>query len=80
MKEIDDYNKFAMGKKNLTLIAIGFAIIVLGFILMMGSPSTETAYNPDIFSFKRIILGPGIALGGFVFVIIGILFKKRKAE
>ena len=74
------YNKFALGKKNLVFIAIGFAIIVLGFILIMGSPSTEAAYNPDIFSFRRIILGPGVSLGGFIFVIFGILYKKRKTE
>lgn len=80
MKKIDVYNKFALGKQNLVLIAVGFAIIVLGFILMMGSPSTEAAYNPDIFSFRRIVLGPGVSLGGFIFVIFGILYKKRKAE
>jgi len=80
MKKNDVYNKFALGKQNLVLIAIGFAIIVLGFILMMGSPSTEAAYNPDIFSFRRIVLGPGVSLGGFIFVIFGILYKKRKAE
>lgn len=80
MKKIDVYNKFALGKQNLVLIAVGFAIIVFGFILMMGSPSTEAAYNPDIFSFRRIVLGPGVSLGGFIFVIFGILYKKRKAE
>lgn len=80
MKKIDVYNKFALGKQNLVLIAVGFAIIVFGFILMMGSPSTEAAYNPDIFSFRRIVLGPGVSLGGFIFVIFGILYKKRKSE
>lgn len=78
MENNDAYEKFALGKQNLILIAIGFAIIVLGFILMMGAPSTETAYNPDIFSFRRTVLGPGVALGGFIFVIIGILFRKNK--
>jgi len=80
MQKNDDYDKFALGKQNLVLIAIGFAIVILGFILMMGSPSGETVYNPDIFSFRRIVLGPGIALGGFIFVIFGILYKKKKSE
>jgi hypothetical protein len=70
--------KFAFGKQNLVLIGIGVVIIILGFILMMGAPSGET-YNPDIFSFKRIVLAPGVALFGFLFVIFGIL-KKDKGE
>jgi len=80
MEKNDELSKFALGKKNLLLIAIGFGLVVLGFILMMGSPSTEAAYNPDIFSFRRIILGPGVALGGFLFVIFGILYKKKISE
>jgi hypothetical protein len=60
------------------LIGIGVVIIILGFILMMGAPSGET-YNPDIFSFRRIVLAPGVALFGFLFVIFGIL-KKDKGE
>jgi hypothetical protein len=70
--------KFALGKQNLVLIGAGVVIIILGFILMMGAPSGET-YNPDIFSFRRIVLAPGVALFGFLFVIFGIL-KKDKGE
>lgn len=80
MQKQDAYNKFALGKQNLILIAIGFAIVVLGFILMTGEPSQETVYNPDIFSFRRIVLGPGLSLFGFLFVIFGILFKKKNKE
>lgn len=70
-------NKFALSKQNIVLIGIGVVIIVLGFILMTGDPSTETAYNPDIFSTKRIVIGPGISLFGFLFVIFGILKKDK---
>lgn len=77
--QIDMDKKFALSKQNIVLIGIGFIIIVVGFILMMGKPSVESAYNPDIFSFRRIILAPGISLFGFLFVIFGIL-KKDKHE
>lgn len=68
---------FALGKQNLILIAIGVAIVVVGFLLMMGAPSSQTAYNPDIFSFRRIVLAPGVALFGFIFVIFGIVKKSK---
>ena len=67
--------KFALSKQNVVLTGIGFGIIVLGFLLMMGAPSTEKAYNPDIFSFRRIVLAPGISFFGFIFVLYGILKK-----
>lgn len=70
---------FALGKQNLMLIGIGVAIVVLGFLLMMGAPSGQTEFNPDIFSFRRIVLAPGIALLGFIFVIFGILKKSKDA-
>ncbi|MCK9311934.1 MAG: DUF3098 domain-containing protein [Bacteroidales bacterium] len=70
-------NKLALGKQNLILIGIGMLLVVIGFILMTGVPSEEAAYNPDIFSFRRIVLGPGVSLFGFLFVIFGILKKDK---
>ncbi len=54
-------------------------IVILGLALMAGAPSADT-YNPDIFSFRRITLGPMISLLGFVLMIFAILFKGKKKE
>jgi len=71
---------FALGKENYRLMAIGFAIIVLGFILMSGGGSDDpNVFNPEIFSFRRITLAPIILLFGFVFEIYAIM-KKPKSE
>lgn len=70
---------FALGKQNLLLIGVGVAIVVVGYLLMMGSASGDTQFNPDIFSFRRIVLGPGVSFLGFVFVIFGILKKTKDA-
>ena len=67
-------------KINLILIAVAFGIIVLGFALMVGAPSGQE-YNPDIFSTRRITVGPMIALLGFVMMLVGILYRpKNKAS
>lgn len=68
--------KYSLSKINLILIAVSFAIIILGFALMLGEPSGATEYNPDIFSTRRITVGPMIALFGFVMMVVAILFKK----
>ena len=69
--------KQTLPKLNLILIAVSFIIIVIGFCLMIGKPSGEV-YNPDIFSFRRITLGPMISLFGFVSMIFAILFRGKK--
>lgn len=72
-------NGFALGKENYRLMAIGFAVIVLGFILLSGGGSDDPkVFNPDIFSFRRITVAPIILLFGFVFEIYAIM-KKPKA-
>ena len=49
-----DKRNLALGRTNFVLLGIGFAIVVIGFVLMSGGSSTETAFNPDIFSVRRI--------------------------
>ncbi len=69
--------KHTLSKVNLILIAVSFVIIVIGFALMVGAPSGEE-YNPDIFSVRRITVGPMISLFGFVCMLFAILFKPKK--
>lgn len=69
--------KHTLPKLNLYLIAVSFAIIVIGFALMAGAPSGET-YNPEIFSVRRITVGPMISLAGFVLMLFAILYRGKK--
>ena len=76
---MENEKKFTLAKTNMLLIAIGFVIIVIGFILMSGS-GTVKEFNPDVFSFRRITVGPMISLFGFVFIIFALLFKPKTKE
>lgn len=60
--------EFVFGKSNYRLMLIAIAVIVLGFILMMG----ET----DIYDFRKIVLAPIVVLIGFTIGFFAIL-KKR---
>lgn len=66
-----------LDKVNYILIGISVLLIVVGFLLMCGKPSTDTAFNPDIFSTVRIAVGPTIAFIGFVAIFFAILYKKK---
>ena len=72
-----DKQKFAFNKANFVLLAIGMVIVIVGFLLMTGSGSTEGYFEPDIFSVRRIKVAPMVCLFGFVFMIYGILHKPK---
>lgn len=67
-------------KINFILIGVCLFMIVLGFLLMTGSPSTQEAFNPDIFSTRRIVVGPTIAFLGFVAMGCAIMYSPKKRK
>jgi hypothetical protein len=79
-KENSEKGNFALGPENYKLLAIGFVIIVIGFLLMIGgkSPSPDK-FSDNIFSFRRITLAPIVVLAGFIFEIWAIMKKPKDA-
>jgi membrane-bound ClpP family serine protease len=80
-KETDSKFDFALGKENYILLAIGFAIIIIGFLLMIGGRSNDpNVFNEEeLYSFRRITLAPVVVLFGFMFEIYAIM-KKPKTD
>lgn len=77
-KETKESTGFALGFENYKLMAIGFVIIVIGFILMAGGGSVEpNVFSPEIFSFRRITLAPIVLVFGFAFEIYAIMKKPK---
>ncbi|MBQ6918024.1 MAG: DUF3098 domain-containing protein [Prevotella sp.] len=72
-----DNKNFAFDKTNFILLAIGMAIVVIGFLLMVGPNSTDTAFEPDIFSVRRTKVAPVICLFGFVSMIYAVVRKPK---
>lgn len=67
---------FAIGKKNYLYLIVGYAIVILGFLLMSGGGTDNPAvFSEDVFSWRRITLAPIVTLGGFVFIIYAIMKK-----
>lgn len=73
-----DKKNFAFNKMNYILLAVGMLIVVIGFLLMTGPASTETTFEPDIFSARRTKLAPVVCLFGFVSMIYAIVRKPKK--
>lgn len=80
-KPEDKKVEFALGRENYILLIIGFAIIIIGFLLMIGGKADNpNEFNEKIFSFRRITLAPIIVLFGFVFEIYAIMKKPTETE
>ena len=70
-------SNYAFYRTNFLLMAIGFAIVIIGFVLMSGPGSSEQVYNPDIFSVRRIKIAPVVCFIGFVSLIYAIIRKPK---
>jgi fumarate reductase subunit D len=79
--ENKEKQNFALGRENYKLLAIGFVIIVIGFLLMLGGKSEDpNEFSDKIFSFRRITLAPLVVLAGFIFEIWAIMKKPGNSD
>ncbi len=71
-----------LSKENYILIAIGFGIMLLGYILMAGGKSNDpNVFNGEaLFSFRRITLAPILIVGGFLFEIYAIMKRPKTTK
>jgi len=63
----DAKNELVFTKKNYQLLLISIAIVVVGFVLMIGTT--------DIYDFRKTTLAPMVVLFGFGFGVYAILKK-----
>ncbi len=63
----ENKSELVFNRKNYKLLLISIAIVVLGFILMMGTT--------DIYDFRKTLLAPMVVLFGFGFGVYAILKK-----
>lgn len=73
-----DKKDFAFDKINFILLAVGMVIVVIGFLLMVGPNSTDTTFEPDIFSARRTKVAPLVCLFGFVSMVYAVVRKPEE--
>ena len=77
--EVTDNQKvMPFGKQNYILVLIGIALLVIGFLLMLGGGSDDPdVFNETMFNFQRLTLAPILVLAGFVVEIVAIFWKGK---
>lgn len=77
----EDESQRPFRRINIYMMAGCVALIVIGFLLMLGGGSSvEGGFNPDIFSTRRIAVGPAITFLGFLLMAFAIIWSPRKAK
>lgn len=71
-------DKRPLSRLNFILMAVSGLMIVLGFLLMTGGASDWGSFNEEIFSTRRIVVGPAIAFLGFIAMGVAIMYPSRK--
>ena len=72
-----DKKNFAFDKVNFMLLALGMAVVIVGFLLMAGGSSNEQAYDPEIFSPLSIKVAPVVCFMGFVSMVYAIVRRPK---
>lgn len=68
---------FAFDRMNFILLAIGMAVVIVGMILMSGTGSDETTFDPSIFDARHIKVAPAVCLFGYLFMVYAIVRRPR---
>lgn len=72
---------FGIAKENYKILLVGLALIVLGYILMIGGGSDDpNVFNPEIFSAQRITIAPVTCLAGFVVIVVAIMRRPKSKD
>ena len=68
-------------KTNYIILALGAALIILGFLLMSGGNTDPNVFNEaEIYSTRRITIAPITVIAGFLVIIVAILKKPSTNE
>lgn len=78
MIEKETFERLPLSRNNFIAMAVSGALIIIGFLLMLGGSTTDTEFNPDIFSTRRIVIGPALTFLGFVGMAIAVWIRPRK--
>lgn len=70
-------DKFAIPRENVLYLIIGLALMVVGYLLLLGGGAdSPEVFSYALFSFSRMYVAPLLILGGFVLELAVLLRRK----
>ncbi len=79
MAQEENGNGAVLGKINYILMAVGFAILIIGYTLLSGGKSPDPkVFSTDLFTTTRVTIAPILIIIGFTIEIIALIIKPKK--
>lgn len=77
-KESNQELQFAFHKQNYILMIIGLAVMLVGFLLLIGGGSEDpNEFSYALFDFQRLTLAPILILAGYIIEIFAIMKRPK---
>ena len=77
LEKIKDREK-PFSKINFWMMGGCLVLIILGYLFMSGGGGNDGEFNPDIFSTRRIVVGPLLSFLGFLLMAFAIIYNPEK--
>lgn len=75
-KETKPEYRFAFSKDNYLWMLIGVAVLIVGYILLLGGGSKDSnEFNEALFNGRRLVAAPIFIVGGLVLEVYAIMKK-----
>lgn len=77
-KESENVLQFAFDKQNYMLMVTGLALLLVGFLLLIGGGSEDpNEFSYALFDFQRLTLAPILILAGYIVEIFAIMKRPK---
>ena len=78
---VNNFEKMALGPKNIKFLIAGLLVMAAGFLLLSGGGSDDPAvFNYAMFDFRRLVAAPVVIVAGIVVEIVAIMGRFKETE
>jgi hypothetical protein len=79
MSKEENNSGAVLGKMNYILLAAGFIIVVIGYLLMAGGKASDpSVFSEELFSTTRITVAPILILLGLTVSAVALVLKPKE--
>lgn len=72
---------FLFDRENYLIMAAGVALLIIGYLLMVGGKQSPNNWDPNVvYSFRIVTLSTIVVLAGFLVILISIFRKKKNTQ
>ena len=81
LMNMSENTKMPITVKGLRLLLMGLAVMVAGFILMIGGGTVDPdEFNWSMFDFRRLVAAPLVIICGIVIEIVAIMRRPKPGK